>query len=357
MQQQDNSTLINAIKKATYSITNHTKIYESFLLVESGTGDFSQSFYTGNRTADSPFVMASITKMFTTSCILMLVEDKKISLNDRISKYIEESILVGLHVYNEKDYSFDLTISHLLFQNSGLPDYFEESGIKNQVIIDDKYISFEEIITLTKQIKPHFPPGHKTKAHYADIHFDLLGYILEQIVKQPIHLIFESMLFQPLGMKRTYLPVSESDFIPNIYYNDRQISCANIVRSSKASGGCISTATDLMLFLKAFYTEKLFSHYTLANSTIYRKLQSSMGPLYYGGGFMRMNMKSILTLFMGKGELLGHTGTTGSFAFYYPAADYYFVGDLNQIADPSLPIKLAMKLAFVLGKQIKSRKV
>jgi hypothetical protein len=70
-----------------------------------------------------------------------------------------------------------------------------------------------------------------------------------------------------------------------------------------------------------------------------------MGPLFYGGGYMQIPMNSIYTLFTGKGELLGHSGATGSFAFYYPHKDLFFVGDTNQLANPGLPIMLVMKLA------------
>jgi hypothetical protein len=48
---------------------------------------------------------------------------------------------------------------------------------------------------------------------------------------------------------------------------------------------------------------------------------------------------------MGKGELIGHSGSTGSFAFYYPIRDLYFVGDLNQMANAALPVRLSMQLA------------
>ncbi|MNC81472.1 hypothetical protein D3C75_1346170 [compost metagenome] len=61
---------------------------------------------------------------------------------------------------------------------------------------------------------------------------------------------------------------------------------------------------------------------------------------------MQIPLRSANTLFMGKGELLGHSGTTGSFAFYYPLKDLYMVGDLNQMAHPSYPIRLVMKLAM-----------
>jgi len=71
-----------------------------------------------------------------------------------------------------------------------------------------------------------------------------------------------------------------------------------------------------------------------------------MGPLYYGGGYMQIPMPSFYSLFMGKGELIGHSGSTGSFAFYYPFKDLYFVGDVNQMSNPGIPISLVMKLSI-----------
>lgn len=76
------------------------------------------------------------------------------------------------------------------------------------------------------------------------------------------------------------------------------------------------------------------------------KLQASMFPIHYGAGYMKVPLNGLATLFMGKGELIGHSGSTGSFAFYYPREDLLFVGDVNQMANPALPIRLAMRLAI-----------
>lgn len=53
-------------------------------------------------------------------------------------------------------------------------------------------------------------------------------------------------------------------------------------------------------------------------------------------------------MFIGKGELIGHSGSTGSFAFYYPEKEMFLVGDLNQMAKPSLPVRTAIQLAMSL---------
>ena len=116
--------------------------------------------------------------------------------------------------------------------------------------------------------------------------------------------------------------------------------------SSVASGGCITNTNELMIFIKAFFKGELFDKSVFNRLSIYNKLQFSMGPIYYGGGYMQIPLDGVFNLFMGKGELIGHSGSTGSFAFYYPIKDLFIVGDVNQIDNASLPIKLSMQLAM-----------
>ena len=102
-----------------------------------------------------------------------------------------------------------------------------------------------------------------------------------------------------------------------------------------------------MKFIKAFFGGRLFNKDIFEKLSTYRKLQDGMGPIYYGGGYMQIPLKNFYTMFTGKGELIGHSGSTGSFAFYYPYKGLFFVGDVNQMSDPAIPIRLAMKLAMV----------
>ncbi|WP_322413775.1 serine hydrolase, partial [Clostridium perfringens] len=115
------------------------------LVIEYTCGAFSFSKSYGGKELDSPLLMASITKLFTTTCILVLQEQGKLSLDDKITKYFNNSMLRGLHVYYGKEYSFDLTLSDLMFQTSGLPDIFEEgkASTKNKIVKKDFCITFE----------------------------------------------------------------------------------------------------------------------------------------------------------------------------------------------------------------------
>lgn len=336
-----------AIEKAFRSTVSKRYVREAVLLAENTKGDFSASYGYGGKGIDSPLIMASTAKLLTTACILSLWEQGRLSLDDRAAEYLDEAVMKGLHIYKGEEYSFMLTISDLLFQKSGLPDYFEEgNSMKMLTVQKDSYISFGDMLKLTKKLRPHFAPDSLSKAYYADINFDLLGEIIEKITQLPLEKVYESFIFKPLGLTKTYLVTAESDFVPNIYYQDKSLYRPKSLMSYRASGGCITTARELMLFIKAFFGGMLFSKSIFERLSFYRKLQFSMGPIHYGGGYMQIPMSSISTLFMGKGELLGHSGTTGSFAFYYPVKDLYFVGDLNQMANPSLPIRLVMRLAM-----------
>ncbi|WP_252503867.1 serine hydrolase [Sporosarcina sp. Marseille-Q4943] len=323
-------------------------IHESVLFIENMSGDFSYKNEYGGKNIDAPLLMASITKLFTTACILILREQGKLSLDDKVTKYFDSSILSRLHMFKGQESTSKLTIASLLFQTSGLPDAYEESknSIKKRVLREDMHITFDEKITLTKQLKPHFAPNNLNRAHYADINFDLLGKIIETITNSSLEDVYKSLIFEPLDLVKTYLPRDEHDFTPTIYYEETAISRPKYISCCRASGGGISTARELMIFSKAFFGGSLFNKDVFYQLEKYNKLQATMYPIQYGGGYMRIPLNGIPTLFMGKGELVGHSGSTGSFAFYFPQEDLFFVGDVNQMANPALPIRLAMRLAI-----------
>ena len=324
------------------------KIFESVVLINNGTGETMFSKAYGEKTIDSPIVAASITKMFTAACIFTLIQQGyNITLNDSLLDFYEPAYLRGLHVYKGKDYSCKLKISDLLYQTGGLADIYEEGkdNIKRQAIISDTFITFEKNIALTKEREAHFPPNYKANAHYADINYNILGDIIEKVTKCSLESVFEQYIFSKINMSEIYLPVSEKEYIPMVYYGDKQLYRPQFIMCSKASGGCITTTRDLMIFIQAFFRGELFDKKML-DSKQYRKLQLSMCPIYYGSGYMRVKMGGVSTSFLGQGDLIGHSGSTGSFAFYYPNKELFFVGDFNQMKYPTLPIRFVMQLAM-----------
>jgi len=336
------------IKKIFENFTRNKQIHESVLHIENAAGDFSYDIGYGGKQIDTPILTASITKLFTSTCILVLRDQGKLSLDDKITKYLEEDTLRGLHIYEGQEFSMHLSVFHLLCHTSGLPDAIDEGGnqAKKRITNNDRQMHIDETIMETKQLKPHFAPDKGRRAHYANINFDILGKIIENITGSTLEDVYKQFIFDPLELKNTYLPIDENDFVPNVYYKDISYYRPKMVRSTRASGGCISTASDLMIFIKAFFGGKLFSETVFHEQEINNKLQSAMSPIRYGAGYMKIPLDGLVTLFMGKGELLGHSGSTGSFAFYYPTSGLFFVGDVNQVANPALPIRLVMRLAM-----------
>ena len=337
------------VRKIFENVSKKKQIHESVLLVENSNGDVSYSLGHGGKNSDTPFFIASITKLFTTTCIFILREQGKLSLDDEITRYLKQDTLRNLHVYKGQEYSNRLTISHLLFHTSGLRDVIEEGSNKSKkraILSKDVQIDFNETIVKTKEIKPHFAPGMGKRAHYANINFELLGKIIEIVTNSTLEEVYRQLIFDPLGLKNTYLPVDEEDFIPHIYYKDTAFYRPKLLMSIRASGGCISTARELMIFIKAFFKGRLFSNTVFHELKVNNRLQVPMLPIHYGSGYMRVPLNGLATLFMGKGELIGHSGSTGSFAFYYPEKDMFFIGDVNQMENPATPVRLVMRLAM-----------
>lgn len=330
------------------NVTKKTQIHEAVLLVENSNGDVSYNFGYGGKDIDTPFLIASITKLFTTTCIFILREQGKLSLDDHLTRYLDVDTLRNLHVYKGQDYSHKLTISNLLCHTSGLRDVVEEGSqnSKKRGMVDDVYIDFNETLRKAKEIQPYFAPDKGKRAHYAGINYELLGKIIEIVTNSTLENVFKQFIFAPLELTHTYLPSDEADGIPHVYYKNTALHRPKILRSIRASGGCISTARELMVFMKAFMKGKLFKTTVFDELNVNNRLQMLMHPIHYGAGYMRISLDGLTTLFMGKGELIGHSGSTGSFAFYYPEKDLFFTGDVNQMANPAIPVRLAMRLAM-----------
>lgn len=343
------NTNLSELEKIFNKMIASNQIHEAIVLIENSNGEFSFSRGYGGKDIDSPLLMASITKLFTTSCILILREQGRLSLDDIITKYFDGSLLEGLHVYKGKEYSYELTISDLLHQVSGLPDTYEEGKDKNRLINEDFSYDFDDAIGAIKKLNPHFAPGTKKKAYYSDINFDILGEIIEKVTCMSLSDAYSHYIFKPLGLRNTYLPESEDYFVPLIYCGDEALHRPKFVMSSRGSGGCISTAGEMMKFLKAFYKGDLFDNSVFDNLPSYNRLQAPMWPICYGSGYMRIPMGGFTTFFMAKGELKGHSGSTGSFAFYYPDKDLFIVGDFNQMKKPALPIKFSIQTAMAFS--------
>jgi D-alanyl-D-alanine carboxypeptidase len=309
----------------------------------------------GNLTIDQPYFIASTTKLFTTAIILKLRAEGKLSLDDKISKYVDKSILSGLHVYKGKDYSQEITIKHLLSHTSGLPDYFQDKGSNGKSLEDelvsgnDRYWTFEQTIERTKSIKPHFVPGTKAKAHYSDANFQLLGKIIENITAKSYSQNCQDIIIKPLGLTKTYLYQDSTDKTPKtLYYKSNELNIPKAMTSFGADGGIVSTSIDMLVFIEAFFTGKLFPSTYIDELQEWNKI---FFPMKSGIGIHLFKLPWIFNPTGAVPYFIGHSGLSGALAFYSPKENIYIVGTVNQVAHPDISFKIMIKLTQIVTKK------
>lgn len=309
----------------------------------------------GNLSIDQPYFIASTTKLFTTAIILKLRAEGKLSLDDKIGNYIEKSILSGLHIYKGKDYSHELSIKHLLSHTSGLPDYFQGKGtsgksLENEITEGkDQFWTVEQAIERAKKMPPLFAPATKGKANYSDANFQLLGKIIETITHKLYSENCKEFIIQPLGLTKTYLYQDSTDKTPKtLYYKSNELNIPQAMTSFGADGGIVSTSTDLLIFIEAFFTGKLFPSTYIDELQDWNKI---FFPMRSGIGIHLFKLPWIFNPTGAVPYFIGHSGLSGAIAFYSPKENIFIVGTVNQIAHPDISFKTMVKLTQQIIKE------
>jgi len=309
----------------------------------------------GNLSGDQPYFIASTTKLFTTALILRLRAEGALNLDDKISKYLDQSTLNGLHVFNGREYSDELTIKHLLSHTSGLSDYFQGKGksgksLENEITNGhDQFWTFEQAIDRTKKMKPLFAPGTKNKANYSDANFQLLGKIIEIKTNKTYAENCNEFIIQPLSLTRTYLYQDATDKTPKtLYYKSNELHIPKAMSSFGADGGMVSTSTDMLIFIEAFFTGKLFPSIYIDELQEWNKI---FFPMRSGIGIHQFKLAWIFNPTGAIPYFIGHSGLSGALAYYCPKEHMYVAGTVNQVTHPNLSFKTMIKLTQIIMKK------
>ena len=324
--QMSSMTLEERLEQTMADIAKAENCGAFFNIYRASDGFSWQSGWNG-QTADTPYPITSITKMYTAAVIMCLAEEGALKLDDPLALYMEPDLLAGLHVLNGRDYSGEITIRHLLGHTSGLPDTTEgESGASYMQKIrnwQDVTYDLNDILEHTKQLTPHFAPGEPGRAWYTDTNYQLLGVVIEKASGFALADAYDHYLFAPLGLQNTYLQISPTTWkVAPVCHDGRYLQIPGVVFSERSAGGIISTAADSMVFLKAFFAGELFPKERLAEMQNWRDLQ--FYPVQYGLGLVRAVPPGPFNL--PRYEIIGHTGFLGSMSYYCPARDIYITG-------------------------------
>ncbi|MDF9798581.1 D-alanyl-D-alanine carboxypeptidase [Catalinimonas alkaloidigena] len=309
----------------------------------------------GNLSKAQPYFIASTTKLFTTAIILKLKAESILKLDDKISNYIDKAILSGLHVYKEKEYSKELTIKHLLAHTSGLPDYFQAKGANGKSLEDelingnDQFWTFQQAIERAKKMSPLFAPGSKNKANYSDTNFQLLGEIIEILTNKSYSENCKDLIINPLALTNTYLYQDPTDNTPKtLYYKNEELSIPKAMTSFRADGGIVSTSEDMLIFIEAFFTGKLFPSSFIDEL---KKWNRIFFPMRSGIGLHLFKLPWIFNPTAAVPDFIGHSGLSGSLAYYSPKENIYIAGTVNQVAHPDISFNTMIKLTQILRKK------
>ncbi|MEQ8362788.1 MAG: serine hydrolase domain-containing protein [Cyclobacteriaceae bacterium] len=210
------------------------------------------------------FELASVSKQFTAMTIVMLKQDGKLDYDDPIEKYLPGIAYQGI------------TIRHLLTHTSGLPDYYE---VMDQHWDKSKVATNPDIFEYLKKYNPpkNFEPGEKYE--YSNTGYVFLASITEAVSGQDFVAFCKERIFEPLGMTSTAIRSNdEKNELSNlayghVYVDDREMFIrADSFPSSnytiwlggrKGPGRVSSTATDLLKWDQALYTDQVVTQETL----------------------------------------------------------------------------------------------
>lgn len=309
------------------------------------------------KSATKQFFIASATKLFTTALVYQLIDAHLISLDTRAVDILGPETMHGLHSLNGKDNSARITIRHLLSHTSGIADYFEQKPTQGKSLAEmvlenqDRSWSFDDILAhVRKNLRPRFDPD-AGRGFYSDTNYQLLGRIIESLSGENFNDILGKKILQPLGLNKTFMFAPEMlNRYPGIlplYHDDQRLVIPQAMASFGCDGGMVSTTGDMLRFLEAFFTGKLFEPSWIQTAAEWRRI---FFPLQYGVGFMRFQLPRIFTLFRKTPEFFGHSGASGTVAFYAPELDLYVCAAVNQTKYRDLPFRLLVEAGMAAAR-------
>jgi CubicO group peptidase (beta-lactamase class C family) len=189
-------------------------------IVRSGYGMADRERRRPNR-PDTPFMLSSVGKMFTSVAIAMLIEQKQLSFDTTLGDVLPD--------YPLDDARQHVTVGHLLTMSSGIHDLFRVPAFWSETSTIRRPTAFWKYFASTPLA---FRPG--SRWDYSNSNFLLLGLIVERRTQRPFTAFVESAIFRRLQLARTSYTVGSPP--PALGYT-----------RPPSSGGALPSASDWKL--------------------------------------------------------------------------------------------------------------
>lgn len=256
-------------------------------------------------TTDRIFLTASMTKPFTGTLVMQLVEQGKISLDDKVSQFVPEL---------DTPETRNITVYQLLTHTGGLKAW--TTGLKH----DGTHSGL--VRAIVKDGLSHEPGS---KYLYSDRGSSVLGLLVKKVTGKPLHEMIQENILTPLGMKDSYLIADKNDprldrVLPRYRGEPGELrywggSKGVGLKFIGGSGGLYATPLDYARFLKTFQNGgklgevRLLNEETVALAT-QKHLNRNYG-LHWSVGYTGID-----------GDGIGHGGSRGTFAWLNRDHDY-----------------------------------
>jgi D-alanyl-D-alanine carboxypeptidase len=261
------------------------------------------------------FRIGSITKTFTATALLILADEKKLSLDDPVSKYA-----------NWVPNGDNITLRMLADMTAGLHSYTEDDGwIRTMLSNLQRVWTPRELVDVGISQPPDFPPGKGW--HYSNTNYVLLGMILEQASGKKIQDLFAEKIFRPLKLRHTVWPTTpamphpEARGVTMQTLDDTRADATNRNPSwAFTAGQLISTMADLHVWVRSYTTGTLISKEMQRERVTWMTMPPNTPVRHYGIGIGEDN------------GWLGHTGELPGYntaAYYLPAKKAIIVIEVN----------------------------
>ena len=252
-------------------------------------------------TKDTPLHIASISKVLTSTAILMLVDTKRLSLNQKVNTIITNF-----------PYS-DVTIQTLLNHRSGMKNYsyftYENNNWDKKQTLTNKDIVK---VMVAKQIP--LESKTDTRFSYCNTNYAMLALIIEKITGLKYPEALKEMIFNPLKMTNTFVfdITKDKDIIAPSYKGNNVEIGIDYLDGIYGDKNIFSTPRDLLKFDKARYSpfflnpellKKVYKGYSYESKGLrnyglgVRMIEFEKGePFYYHNGWWHGNTSSFITL-------------------------------------------------------------
>ena len=220
-------------------------------------------------TPHSVYQLQSITKSFVACAVMLLVEDGKLALDEKITKY-----LTGVPATWS-----DITVRQLLTHTSGIPGFIQDQGGWQPMVAFGQTVgSSDEIVAWAAARPLKFAPGEGRR--YSGTGYHLAGMIIEKVTGKPWGQFLHERIFAPLGMTSTRV-ANYQDVIPNRasgydHFGDVPLNGYAFTPAymESAAGGLVSTAEDMAKWEIALENGTMLGATALAQMTAPVKLKN-----------------------------------------------------------------------------------